>query len=407
MSDTKHAILSPSSAERWLLCPASVLMEKGIPDVASKYAAEGTAAHALAALMLSPENMTTEALDSVDRIHPTDDEMYGYVQTYVDKIKELAEGHNLLVEQKLPIGHVTLEDGAEGTGDAVIIRSDDVIEVNDLKYGMGVKVYAAKNKQMMLYALGALRHFSFLGDFKKVVIRIHQPRLQHYDEWECSIADLNTFADEARSSAHFIWRLWRGEVALRPAEDFCPSENTCRWCKAKATCPVLSAHIANIVAEDFDVISSNPIAKLNPIAHKIKHATNDELAWLMDNVGVVEDWCKAIRAKVESEMLSGNVVPRWKLVVGKKGNRKWLDETAAEEKMKALGAEANQMYETKLVTPAKAEKIFNKKSEVWKGVADLITQEGGRLSVAPITDPRETVVIGATEDDFEVIENNA
>lgn len=42
-----HALLSPSAAERWINCPASVFLNKDIPDEGSVYADEGTAAHTL------------------------------------------------------------------------------------------------------------------------------------------------------------------------------------------------------------------------------------------------------------------------------------------------------------------------------------------------------------------------
>ena len=45
----EHATLSPSAAERWLVCPASIRMEATVPpEVESEYAREGTIAHALA-----------------------------------------------------------------------------------------------------------------------------------------------------------------------------------------------------------------------------------------------------------------------------------------------------------------------------------------------------------------------
>ncbi len=47
-----HALLSPSSAERWMQCPGSVALSYGAPDSSSEYADEGTAAHELAAMCL-------------------------------------------------------------------------------------------------------------------------------------------------------------------------------------------------------------------------------------------------------------------------------------------------------------------------------------------------------------------
>lgn len=45
-----------------------------------------------------------------------------------------------------------------GTGDLVII-TDDVLEVIDLKFGQGVLVSAIGNTQLWLYELGAIQQF--------------------------------------------------------------------------------------------------------------------------------------------------------------------------------------------------------------------------------------------------------
>ena len=49
---SQHALLSPSSAHRWLACAASVAASQGIPDTPSVHAAEGTHAHDIAAMCL-------------------------------------------------------------------------------------------------------------------------------------------------------------------------------------------------------------------------------------------------------------------------------------------------------------------------------------------------------------------
>ena len=43
----QHALLSPSSSERWLHCPKSVRLSEQFEDTTSVYASEGTEAHAL------------------------------------------------------------------------------------------------------------------------------------------------------------------------------------------------------------------------------------------------------------------------------------------------------------------------------------------------------------------------
>ena len=402
MSDgNMHALLSPSSAERWMVCPASMFMEQGIADSESDYAKEGTAAHALSAMALNddravweytvlPEELSSDALD--------------YVQEYVNNIRDLSTGHRLLVEQQLPIGHITLEPDAFGTGDAIIIHEDGAtIEINDLKFGMGVKVYAERNKQMMLYALGALHQFSMFGDFRKVVMRIHQPRLNHWDEWNCDVAELEKFADEVTTVAKHIWQLAKGDEILDPEKDFHPSEAACRWCKAKATCPALIKHTLTTVADDFVAYERNPVVKLNSAMDKLQQADNRQLAWYMQNLGLIEDWIAAVRQKVEVELFAGRDVPGFKLVEGKRGNRQWLDETEVEEKLKALRVAEETLYKRKLLSPADAEKLFRKKPEQWAALKENIVQNKGKPSVAPVTDPRPALALGASADDFELI----
>ena len=50
---TGHVMLSPSTSHRWLICTPSAKLESYEPGISSKYAEEGTEAHALAELKLS------------------------------------------------------------------------------------------------------------------------------------------------------------------------------------------------------------------------------------------------------------------------------------------------------------------------------------------------------------------
>ena len=48
-----HAILSPSSAARWMACTPSARLEEAFPDTTSEAAAEGTVAHELGELLIA------------------------------------------------------------------------------------------------------------------------------------------------------------------------------------------------------------------------------------------------------------------------------------------------------------------------------------------------------------------
>ena len=392
---SEHALLSPSGCSTWFTCPASVILQKDILDIESEYASQGTLAHTIAAeYLINGKASTVGDLTEEDCIHILD---------YTDKIKELSQGGTLLVEQRVPLSHITEEPGAEGTADAIIIPNDGkTLEVSDLKFGMGVKVYAKRNKQLMLYALGAIEKFFVLGDFENVILRIHQPRLNHFDEWEVSRQELDDFGDETKFRAQFIWRILSGETAVNMEQDLVPTEEGCRWCKAKAICPALTKKNMALVASDFDDLTVNPTAKLTRAVKKIDTLTNEQLAWVMDNVGLIEDWIKAVRGRVESELFSGRQVPGYKVVQGKKGNRQWRDETEVVNFIKEQGIPFATIYKSSMKSPAELEKVF-KKDPAWEVLKNMVVQNEGKPSVAPESDKRPSLLLESVEKDFLVL----
>lgn len=395
-----HARLSPSGAHRWMACPGSVVLEAEYPDDSSAYAAEGTCAHDLAASVLTdPEFVIpvgeTKTVDGY-QIKVTQD-MADYVMDYCKLVWEGAEGKTLLVEQRVPIGHLTGEEGATGTSDVIIIDYDlQAIEVIDLKYGAGVKVYAENNEQMQMYALGALHEHSIISDFSWVTMIIHQPRMNHVAEWHISTADLEAFADEATVAAHAVdlARERHGDATIDWAFSFLhPGEKQCRFCKAKATCPALREEVAAIAGP----ATAHDFAEFMPDAPN-RETGDNYLSMAMAKVDMVEGWCKAVRAEVERRLLAGKAVDGFKLVTGKKGNRRWADEKAVEKLFKSFRLKQEEMFELSLISPTKAEKILT--SARWTKVQQHIAQSDGKLSVAPATDPRPAKQSVASEEDF-------
>ena len=403
-----HAKLSPSGAHRWMRCPGSVVLEAEYPDVGSSYAREGTAAHELAALVLESPPATAqdyvgkriEFEDDGETVHwPITQDMADYVDDYVKLVRERAEGKTLFVECKLPIGHITGEAGATGTSDVVIIdHANHTIEVIDLKYGMGVRVDAEENEQTQLYALGALEEYGILGDFAYVAMVIHQPRLNHVSEWVITVEQLLDFAKGASFSAGQcdLARSVEGDEAL--AAFLSPGEKQCRFCKAKATCPALRAEVA-------EVVGGSAAATLDEFANfmpeTVDMQTGDNyLPIAMAKVGLVEDWCKAVRAEVERRLLAGQQVDGYKLVEGKRGPRKWADTDAVETLFKSFRLRQDEMYDFSLISPTKAEKLFKQNPKRWAKVSECITQSTGKPSVAPATDKRSALAVQSVADDF-------
>lgn len=397
-----------------MACPGSVALEYTEPESTSEYADEGTRAHALAAAMLTPD----APLEMSDAYPP---EMHDFVRIYADAVQDRVDGFRdmgasvveLHVEQRLPIDHITGEENAEGTADAVIIAQfpgdgGAVLEVRDLKYGMGVLVSPVNNPQLKVYALAALRKFEEQFDFRQVILTIHQPRVSERPlEWQISVADLRAFQAVAKERAT-IALSYIG--APRNAGQHLADGEHCRFCRALYKCPQAGKTVHESVFGEFQKIEDEAIEPVMP--DTFIGAPSDYAALLptfMRRVPLVEHWCKAIRAKVEEELLRGNPVAGWKLVEGRKGHRKWShpDEDVLAVLRKAGIKDQRVMSEPELLTPAQVQKILapNKRAPVsdiqaWSEASRLVTQPDGSPSVAPMDDPRP-VFSPAKDSDFE------
>lgn len=441
-----HARLSPSGSYRWMTCPGSVAMEDGEPADSSEYSDEGTAAHALAAVCLKegahPAAYLGRILEVVNGVcllgyeGPTPEKLRGHaedirrefevdydfaagVNAYVQHIREYAGTtdsglplHELFIEQLLPIGHITGEEGAEGMGDAIIITADgDELQAHDLKFGMGVKVYAKANPQALLYLLGTLKKWP--GNYSRFRVIIHQPRLNHLDEWDCDRATLDAFAQHAATRAGVAMMAFQTRKDWLPLGDslaLVPSDAACSFCKAKAKCPALAKHVTDTVGADFAVLGDLAVNGDTTISTMDLIPIDTAVLGLkLRAVDLIEDWCKAIRAKVEGALFEhGNSTDAMqnlghKLVQGRKSNRFWSNDTEAEATLKHMRLKQDEMYTFKLITPTKAEAFLKEQPKRWAKVAPLIRQNDGKPSVAPLNDPRPALVLRPVADDFAVM----
>lgn len=418
----EHSKYSASSAHRWMECPGSMAMCKGIADKPSKYSAEGTVAHDLAATCADANEDPFEAVGEVVQADgfsfTIDQEMAGHVNTWLLNVAEYVGTRKpiVLTEQRVYYNEAldVERDEAFGTLDKGIVY-DDEIGVHDLKYGQGDIVFAVDNHQMQLYALGLMQEYDALLDIKKITMAIHQPRVKKApSEWSISVEDLKAFGAKAREA---VTRVKIAEIASESGRQdktwqdayLNPGAKTCRWCRAKATCPALRSAVLTTVAGHAPAATG----EFEDLTFKPKdHVRATDSEWLsaaMKMTPLVEEWLKAVRAEVESRVLQGVPVPGFKVVMGKQGNRAWVDLGEAEKALKAMRLKVEEMYDLTLISPTSAEKLFKLKvigPRQWPALQSQIHRAPGVPHVAPESDARQAIAVQPTASEFEDVTLN-
>lgn len=385
MIEPAHSRLGPSSAERWMVCPASVEATKGLPDTDSAYTLEGSAAHELAEYCrkfnISTDDYTekyvvvTGADGKAHEIEVTT-EMRTHVQAFIDYINDL-DGDDL---NESRVRYEKYVPGGYGTLDAAIMRDRNCVVV-DLKYGKGVQKYAEHNPQLLLYALGIYLEYGYLYDFDTFTLVVFQPRLDHVDEWTVGKDYLLQWAEKTLVPAY--------KATLDPKAKFVPGVPQCTFCKIKGTCKARAASVFEAVVDQFDSVD-DAVGKVEAAAAAAPTLTNDEIAKCLEALPNVKAWCKAVEARAVAEVAAGRAVGSYKLVEGR-ANRAWgPDENDVAFKLMTAGLKESQMWDRSLISPTAAEKLLGKKHEVWK-IDGLITKPKGKPTLADGSDKRPAI----------------
>lgn len=375
MAPETHALLSASSAHRWLNCTPSALLEAGKPDRDSTASLEGTAAHALAEWKLAemlgrgPGARPQSTYDTV--------EMDEHTTAYVIHVNQLLDGHEgpsrVFIEQRLDYSKYA-PDGY-GTGDCVII-SDGLLDIVDFKYGQGVLVEAEQNPQLKLYALGALEAFQDIYRVDQVRATIFQPRRDNTVRVEYSRSELVEWGEQTVKPAAALAVKGKGEFKAGP---------WCQFCKLAPTCRARAEENLKLARLEF---------KPGP------ELSDEEVAQVLRQLPDLTKWAAEVeKYATQAAVSQGKQWAGMKLVAGR-SVRKYADENQVIQAARDAGYKDGDIFEQKLITLTRMEKLVGKKqfTQIFDG---LVVKPEGKPTLVPMSDRRKALDLAAPEQEFE------
>lgn len=372
----KHAILSASSAHRWLNCtPSARLNATYGSNTTSVYAEEGTLAHEFAEINLREfTGELTKEEAKFKRKCLKDNELF-----YIDMLDEVREYSDFCIEcfNDMQNPHMAVEQRLDfsdyvpdgfGTGDCVLV-DDTCIHIIDLKFGKGVAVSPVDNDQLMLYALGAYSWWGFIySNIKKVKMSIAQVRLNNIETFEMPIDELIAWGESIKPTAKLAYH-GKGK---RQGGDWC------KFCNLRYNCKARSDYIQGIIKTD--------------------ELENAEIATILDKESEIKDWLNDIKQYALDTIMSGGEIPGYKVVEGT-SRRKIIDNDGFLKALIDAGYEEKKIVKPKeLYGITQLEKIIGKKKFAELS-GDYVDKPAGKPTIVKDKDKR--VAINSVENEFE------
>ena len=407
-----HAQLSPSKRNRWALCPGSIREEAKYPEQSGGTAAiDGTHTHTLLEVCIKGGNTDPSSYFGVEMedhegTFVVDKERAARVQVALDYIdKRISEGNmTLLSESKVDPSFLLGRTDLSGTVDVQII-GNGVLELIDYKDGMA-PVDAKGNMQLEQYAYGVLAGYKLPVNgaypFDTVRMTIIQPKLAMKN-----MNPISSFDVSVRDLMANMGTIIRQAAATdAPDAPLVPGESQCKYCRAKGNCSALASNVMKEVGIMFQPIVNQTLDVAQQSADKDPTAMNDaQIRQIMEAAPLMRQLLEGVEKEALRRLKAGQSIDGLKLVNGR-GSRAWaLPETEIAEKLVKMGIPKTAIYETKLVTPAKAEKLtWTKKDGEVKQLTErqlktmeqeYVVKMAGSITVVPESDSRPAVILNA------------
>ncbi len=403
---TTHSRLSPSKRHRWSVCPGSVREEARYPDTSSASAADGTLTHELLNICLT-QGVRAESFVGLPLMEggPVIDvdraRRVNVALDYVERRRNELGDADIASEVRVDPRELVWRDDLSGTAD-IVITSPGVLEIVDYKDGVGV-VEVERNLQLDQYALGAVGACTLIAELPKTVrFTIIQPKLSLFGKesvswWDIQIGELMSGVMKLNDEA---------AATDNPDAPLVPGDSQCRFCKHKGSCSALASSVMKDVGVMFEPIVTQSLDVAEQSAEKDPHTmSDDQLAQIMGAAPLLRQLLEKVEEEVIRRMKAGKSIAGLKLVNGR-GSRAWsLPEEQMADKLVKMGIPKGSVYETKLVSPSKAEKLqWTKRDgttvqlserQLKRLKEEYTTKFAGKLTVVPESDSRPAVITNA------------
>ena len=381
-----HSILSPSGSARWLRCVGSLFLSRGVVEPDKEHSASGTCSHWLLEWALKTggdlDTWLGKELEFDTFKFKIDEERLERVRSCVNVINR--EPGELLTEHRLDttpvlgvpdqIGHsdiIKLYPEGGVVKDGVLLKG--VLSVEDFKDGY-LLVNAKDNTQGLIYLCAAMLEFELIGDFNAFRFCIHQPKLNHYDEWTYTRAELEAFMQLVRPVAAVAYGIYHETIQFDPEKHLNAGEEQCTYCPVRGRCVARAKRVMSMF---------EPLVK--------RHELDDKsLGVVYAQLDEIESAITDFRAEALRRAKIGVILEGQKLIYGNKGKRVWVDKAQAEALLSML-APPEKIYEPReIVSPTQAQKIL--KAE-YKAIEEqgLVTQSEPQLRLVPLDHKGEAV----------------
>ena len=393
-----HAQLSPSKAHRWTVCPGSIREEAKFPDTSGAAAIDGTHSHTLLETALTENRDPLEYVGqkltdhegefTVDKDRANRVAMaYAHVQ---HRAKEL-DALMVVAESRVNPANLLGRDDCSGTVD-VQIHAGTHVDIIDYKDGMGI-VDVKDNQQLELYALGVLADNPHIKSVRMTIIqpKLAQRGMKAITSYDMLAIDLLARVEQYKAAA---------AATDNPDAPLVPGESQCKFCKAKGSCSALASNVMEALSMFQSIDIAQQAADKNP-----NELSDQQIREIVESAPLVRQLLEAVEAEALRRFEAGVTIPGLKAVYGR-GTRSWsLPEEEMADKLVKMGIPKTAIFETKLITPAKAEKLtWEKRDGEKKQLSDrqlktleteYIRKSQGKLTIVPESDHRQAVVLDA------------